>query len=150
MLMLVFSAGEDRYGIDVRRIIEVAPVVKFRPSPHSPDYVAGLVNYRGAVTPVIDMTSLLTGVASRLFYSTRIILSWYNPGGTDLHILGLMAEHATDTCAYREEDLRSSGIKSEKAGYLGKILSDNGEIIQLIDPSRILPDEVRRILFTEE
>ena len=52
MLLLQFQAGNDRYGLDASRVIEVVPLVVFRPLPHADPCVAGLFNYRGTMLEV--------------------------------------------------------------------------------------------------
>jgi chemotaxis-related protein WspB len=59
MLLLLFEIGNGRYALEVNQIIEIVPLVKFKKIPHSPDYVAGLMNYRGKGLPVIDLNLLL-------------------------------------------------------------------------------------------
>jgi len=113
MLLLQFQAGKDRFGMDISRVIEVIPMVIFRPLPHADPAVAGLFNYRGTMAPVIDLTFLLTGEASRPLFSTRVILVDYpdRPGQDgERHILGLLAERVTETVFCTEEDLLPAGI----------------------------------------
>jgi len=59
MLLLLFDVGSNRYGLEASEVIEVTPLVCLRAAPHTPAYVAGVFNYRGVVTPVIDLHALL-------------------------------------------------------------------------------------------
>ena len=55
MLLLTFTAGANRYAIDVARVVELVPRVELRAIPHAPAFLAGLLGYRGKVVPVIDL-----------------------------------------------------------------------------------------------
>src|SRR4051812_28019239 len=66
MLLLVFQAGGQRFGLDTSEVIEVVPVLACRKLPHAPSYIAGLANYRGTAAPVIDVSALLTGEGAPL------------------------------------------------------------------------------------
>jgi chemotaxis-related protein WspB len=147
MLLLQFQAGKDRYGLDVSRVIEVIPMVIFRPLPHSDPSVAGLFNYRGTMTPVIDLTFLLTGEASRPLFSTRVILVDYPGRDGEHHILGLLAERVTETVFYTEEDLLPAGIDVAGAPYLGDLLLHAGGMIQWVAIERLLPPSTQEALF---
>ena len=143
MLLLVFQAGEERFGLDVSGIVEVVPAPVLRPVPSAPDYVAGLFDYHGAIVPVIDMSRLLAGESARMLLSTRVVL--VNYGGAN--ILGLLTERATETVAFREEDERPSGIAVGDAPYLGGILKREDGSIQRVTVEELLPDSVRETLF---
>lgn len=150
MLLLQFQAGNDRYGLDVSRIIEVIPMVIFRPLPHADPAVAGLFNYHGTMAPVIDLTVLLTGNVSRLLFSTRIIMVDYpgRPGReVERHILGLLAERVTETVFYTEENLQPAGIAVEGASYLGDLVIHADGLIQRVAIERLLPPSLRENLF---
>ena len=149
MLLLQFQAGNDRYGLDVSQVIEVIPMVAFRPLPHTDPSVAGLFNYRGTMVPVIDLTVLLTGVASRPLFSTRIILADYPGRDEKHHALGLMAERVTETISCAVGDFQPAGIAVAGAPYLGDLLLRQGEMIQRVEIERLLPPALRESLFVQ-
>jgi chemotaxis-related protein WspB len=147
MLLLQFQAGSERFGLEVSQVIEVAPLVILREIPHAADYVAGLFNYRGTLVPVIDLTVLLTGTASRMLMSTRIILVHYNGADKAPHILGLLAEGVTETVACRPSDLQPPVINVAEAPYLGAILLDDRNSLQCILIDKLLPENLQASLF---
>lgn len=147
MLLLQFQAGKDRYGLDVSRIIEVIPMVLCRPLPHADPAVAGLFDYHGTLVPVIDLSILLTGEASRPLFSTRVIMVDYQGRDGEDHALGLLAERVTETVFCREEELQPAGIAVEGAPYLGELLIQAGGMIQRVAVERLLPPSLQEILF---
>ena len=58
MQFLLFSLGNDRYGLDTRRVVRVLPQLELKEIPQAPGWVAGLMNYRGQPVPVIDLAML--------------------------------------------------------------------------------------------
>jgi chemotaxis-related protein WspB len=147
MLLLKFQAGKECYGMDISRVIEVIPMVVFRPIPHADPAVAGLFNYRGTMTPVIDLTVLLEGAASRPLFSTRVILVDYPGRDGERHILGLLAERVTETVFCTEEELLPAGIAVAGAPYLGDLLLHAGGMIQRVAVERLLPSSLQESLF---
>ncbi len=147
MLLLQFQTGKERYGLDVAEVIEVIPLVVFRPLPHADSCVAGLFNYRGTVVPVIDLTTLLTGAPSRPLFSTRIILTDYPDHDGGRQILGLVAERVTETVPCRAEDLQPAGIAVTGAPYLGDCFLHPEGTIQRVEIGRLLTPALREALF---
>lgn len=147
MLLLQFQVGDDRYGLDVAKVIEVVPRVTCREIPHADPAVAGLINYRGTPVPVIDLTALITGTPSRPFFSTRIILTAYPDREGGYRILGLMAERVTETVTCAEGDFQPLGVSLAEAPYLGDIcLHPDGTILR-VKVENLLTPELRSALF---
>jgi len=149
MLFLLFEIGSSRYCLDVSQVIEVTPLVSLRKLPFAPPYVSGLMNYRGDITPVVDLSLLLGQEASRPLFSTRIVLVRFRGADNSDHLLGLMAEKATETISRREEDFKPMGIAINNARFLGKVVSDERGMIQRLEMQQILTEDVQRTLFAE-
>jgi len=150
MLLLQFQAGGERYGLDIRQIIEVAPLICLRKIPHAVREVAGTFNYRGTLVPVLDVTDLLTGVPSRSLMSTRIILVDYPGDDGRRHILGLLAESVTEMVRCRPEDRQAPVVAVSEAPYLGDILFDERGSLQILELARFLTKELLFSLFPPE
>ena len=146
MLLLLFQAAGRTFGLDASHILEVTPVPEFRPAPHAPAYIAGLLNYRGRTIPVLDLTHLLEGRASRPAFSTRLLLARYAPGGEGA-VLGLVAERAVETVSCGDADFNATGIELPATPYLGKAVVLNGRIIQQLTLEEALGEEARTLLF---
>ena len=59
MLLLTFTAGANRYAIDVDAGRRARAQGRASSIPHAPAFLAGLLGYRGNVVPVIDLGLLL-------------------------------------------------------------------------------------------
>ena len=66
--------------------------------------MAGLFNYRGAPVPVIDLSQLTLGRPAARRLSTRIVLVHYPDESGGTHLLGLIAERATQTVRHEPSD----------------------------------------------
>lgn len=150
MLLLQFQAGTDRYGLDIGQIIEVSSMVSLRAVPHAPPEVAGTFNYRGTLTPVVDLTVLLTGAPSRPRMSTRIILITYQGEDSRSHILGLLAEAVTEMIDCTKESLQQPVVTVSGAPYLGDTMFDERGSIQVLDMERLLTRDLLFTLFPPE
>ena len=148
MLLLIFQVGAHRFALDTRQVIEVLPLVQFRPLPQAPAGVAGVLSYHGAPVPLLDLAALALGEPSRARMSTRIILVNYEDGA-ETHPLGLLAEKTTETIRRAEADFIPAGVAVEAAPYLGPVTNDERGMIQRVEINELLPESVRALLFRE-
>jgi chemotaxis-related protein WspB len=144
MLFLQFQIGADAYVLDTARIVEVLPLVRIKRIPKAPEGVAGLFNYRGTAVPAVDLSELTLGRAAHRHISTRLILVRYG-----VHLLGLIAERATETIQREATDFTAAGISSDATPYLGPVTQKAGRLIQRIEVDKLLPESVSRVLFRQ-
>jgi chemotaxis-related protein WspB len=147
MLFLLFELGHDRYVLDVRQVAEILPLLAITRIPQAPAAVAGVMNFRGAPVPVIDVSQLTLGRPAERRLSTRIVLVHYPDATGGTRLLGLIAERATQTLRREPADFVPSGVTSEGAPYLGPVAADARGLLQWIDVTTLLPPAVRDALF---
>jgi chemotaxis-related protein WspB len=148
MLFLLCEVDRARYALDVRQVAEVLPLVRIQPTPEAPAQVAGLLNYRGAPVPVVDLSMLLVGRPSPARLSSRIVVLHYADGRGPTRLLALIAEHAIQTIRRDATDFVRSGIGDGRAACTEP--SDDGSVIQWLDVNTLLPSSLREVLFTAD
>jgi purine-binding chemotaxis protein CheW len=52
---LTFMLAGEEYGVDILRVQEIKGWDKVTRIPHTPGYVLGVINLRGAVVPILDL-----------------------------------------------------------------------------------------------
>lgn len=57
--IITFRIGEQALGIDVMAVREIRAWSSAALMPHAPDYVLGMVNRRGSVLPIVDLSARL-------------------------------------------------------------------------------------------
>lgn len=149
MLFLQFQLGNDRYVLDSGSVVEVLPLLGIKQIPQAPAGIAGAFNYRGRPVPVIDLSELALGRPARLHMSTRIVIVSYPGAAGARHLLGLIAEKATQMVCRDPLDFSDAGVVSEAAPYLGPVATDPDGLLQWIEVTKILPPSVRNVLFQQ-
>lgn len=147
MLFLLFQIGSDRYALDARKVVQVLPLVTIKRLPQAPRGVAGVLVYQGTPVPAVDLSELTIGKPASSLLSTRIILIRYSRPGGQEHLLGLIAEKATDLLRKEPQDFVSAGIKIQAAPYLGPVLKDPKGPIQWLHEHQLLSGPVQQLLF---
>ena len=149
MLFLLFQLASDRYALDVDQIAEVLPLVRLKQMPLAPHGVAGVCNYHGAPVPVIDLSALMLGRPAESRLSTRLVLVRYRDEGGEPRLLGLIAEHATDTMRRDPGEFVASGVAGESTPYLGPVATDALGVVQWVHARALLPTAVQAALFRQ-
>src|SRR5215813_9324235 len=121
MLFLIFHLGEDWYALNSAEIVQVLPHVAWKVIPQAPPGVAGVINYHGAPVPLIDPKALSLGQVAARHMSTRIILVNYLAPDGETHLLGFLAEPATETIRREITDFVDPGVPADRAPFLGPV-----------------------------
>ena len=148
MKVLVFHIGPDRYGLPLRQVRRVLPLLELKGIPLAPDSVAGLMNLHGTPVPVIDLSRISGGAPARKNFYTRIVVADYTAPNGSVHALGLMAERVQGVQDVSTQDLAPSGVQA--APFLGQVAGDAKGMVQLVEVNALLPAELRARLFPDE
>jgi len=148
MLFLLFQIGKDRYVLEASRIVEVLPLLELKKIPGAPRGVAGMFNYRGQPVPAVDISELALGQPAAERLSTRIIVISHPDAAGKNQLLGLIAEHATEIIRRDRKEFVEPGLQTG-APFLGPVLMDEQGVIQWVREQRLLPENVRNLLFSE-
>lgn len=149
MLFLLFRLGKDRYALEASHVVEVVPLLSLKRLPQAPPGVAGLFNYRGSPVPAIDLSEITLGQPAEEKLSTRIIVVNFRESAGTSHLLGLIAEHATEMLRKEPAEFVEPGLKLGAAPYLGPVLIDAQGTVQWIHEQRLLSDSVSKLLFSQ-
>ena len=150
MLLLLFEIGNGRYALETNQIIEIVPLVKLKKIPTTPEYVAGLMNYRGQGIPVIDLCRLIDDIPHDNALSTRIIIVDYPVKDEINKPLGLIANNVTETVRTKLSKPPPAGVLMDKSLYEGEGTPETSDMIQWFDTRKMLPAEEITVLFEKE
>lgn len=149
MLLLIFEAGGQSYGLDTRTVIEVAAYPECTRLPQAPSYVAGIVTWRGCTIPVIDVSALLAGTPARPLLSTRLLVVEYPTAAGCLQPLGLLVEKAVETVFEGETRHEPQKVTIPDAPYLGGTAVHEDKLIPLLELHELLPASLRELLYPD-
>lgn len=105
MLVLAFTLGGERCGVDVHDVHRVLPAVPPRVMKGAPPHLPGIVTYRGKALTVVDLQAWSAGEPARPALATRlIVLRPWRPGqsGPDTAVI---AECVNEVVAVDEDTL---------------------------------------------
>ncbi len=72
--VVVFQLGKESYGVGISLVDEIKTMSEVTRVPRAPDYVEGIINFRGRVTPVVDVRRRFGMESAPPSRDTRIIV----------------------------------------------------------------------------
>ncbi len=72
--IIIFQLGDKEYAIPVDQVQGIEKTMHITRVPNTPNYVKGVINLRGVVTPIIDLRDRFNVVSSVESENTRIII----------------------------------------------------------------------------
>ncbi len=147
---LIFQHEHSLYGVDAGVVKEIFRLPELTPLDESPDYLAGVVNLRGRIAPIIDLDLRLGHEPGRYQLSHSVIVVELETG----QLVGLIVQEMKDVQVVTQKDVERVTFYTERAArashlvmYEAKIGDD---IIMLLDHNLlILPDDQEDLLQTE-
>jgi purine-binding chemotaxis protein CheW len=100
------------YGLEVTQIREIVRSQEVTPLPKAPALIEGVIDLRGAVVPVIDLSRALHGVPATEGRATRIAVV-----EVDGLVLGLRVEAAVDVLSVDAGAVDEPPALAMQAGY---------------------------------
>ena len=133
--LISFRIGEQEFCVDIMAVREIRGWTPATPVPHSPQFVRGVINLRGAVLPVIDLADRLgLGVAVE---SARHVIIVVQIGA---RIVGLLVDAVCDILSTADHVLqRTPDLTGDQMqNFVRGLIALEGRMISLIDLNLVL------------
>ncbi|ADG11949.1 chemotaxis protein CheW [Caulobacter segnis] len=136
--VLSFEVGAQTYCVPVSAVREIRGVTPPTPLPDAPPFVRGVINLRGQVMPVIDLSQRL-GKGAAQDGPRQVIIVVENQ--TD--VAGLLVDAVCDSFTVEADAINpppSLGDVEESPLVSAVITTGEGDMTVLLAVSRILPE----------
>ncbi|WP_066014237.1 chemotaxis protein CheW [Endozoicomonas atrinae] len=147
MIYLRFEIAGQSYALTSDAIVEVIPFLPIKKITHISPEVSGMLDYRGNLIPVIDLSMLFHQQTSSAYASTRIVVVNYLQEDKKL-LLALIAERATETIRLDESDFTPQVISNKRIPYSATATVEE-ELIYRLEVEGILPSELKSQLYPQ-
>ncbi len=136
--LITFGISSQRFGIDIMTVREIrawSPVTRL---PRVPDYVAGVVNLRGAVLPVIDLAARLGWHPTDATPRNPIIVIEYEG-----QMRGLIVHDVADIVSIEAGTLQQPDAMGHEniTNFLEGIAPLGDDMVMVLDLARLMADE---------
>lgn len=131
-----FCIGEQEYCVDIMKVREIRGWTPATMLPDAPAYVQGVINLRGTVLPIVDLSERLgMGKAAPSERHVIIISQIRN------QVVGLLVDSVSDILTVPNATIQPTPeVASEVAqSFVGGVLALEGRMISLLSLDEILP-----------
>ena len=139
---LTFTLGGEMFAVailNVKEIIEFGTVTEI---PMVPSFIRGVINLRGAVVPVIDLSCRFGGKTTQVARRTCIVIIELNDGETK-HDIGIMVDAVSEVLEISASDIEpapafGAKIRTDFISGMGKV---NGRFVIILSIDKVLSVE---------
>ena len=148
ILTILIRLGDRTFALPTEPLAELIPRVDCHAADGAPEYVAGVFNYRGEVTPALDLVQWIAGTPASDGFESRIaVLRVETPVG--MRHLGLLVDAAAELRHIPKPQDAGGLAPAQHKPWMGPILRSEDELIQVIYPQRLMDSEKLRKLYQE-
>jgi purine-binding chemotaxis protein CheW len=136
--MIVFQLDNEEYAVSVQQVGLIERITPITRVPQTVDFVKGVINLRGVVTPIIDLR-IRFGLSEAGFTDhSRIIIV-----NMDDKEVGLIVDAANDVVDIPEETIESAPevIGTVDIDYIEGVAKLEEKLIILLDLEKVLSAE---------
>src|SRR5581483_12413184 len=102
---LIFTLNAEQFALDILNIKEIIEYGQLTEVPMMPEAVRGVINLRGSVVPVIDLSSRFGRAATQVGRRTCIVIVEVEQTPGALQTLGLVVDAVSAVTEIETEDI---------------------------------------------
>ncbi|WP_395331412.1 chemotaxis protein CheW [Novosphingobium sp. BL-8H] len=133
--LITFEVAGQIFALDIMSIREIRAWTPVTPMPRVPHYVAGVVNLRGTVLPVIDLAARLGWTPTEATPRHAIIVCQVDGHAAHTQSQGLIVDSVSDIVAFNSEALQAppSAGRDEVIPFLEGLVAIEDRMVMVLD-----------------
>jgi purine-binding chemotaxis protein CheW len=137
-LFVVFRVGEGHYALAAEHVLQLESFAGVTAVPGALPHVAGIVQVRGRIVPVIDLRLRFGLPAVEPVLDTRIVVVEYN-GRT----VGLRVDSGREVTRLQSEQFQATPaiVAEQSSGFVLGVARVGDRILMLVDLAKVLGEE---------
>lgn len=140
---LTFQLVGETYAIDILNIREIIEYGNITAVPMMPEFIAGVINLRGSVVPVINLSNRFGGEATELTKRTSIIIVEISDEDLRLEV-GVVVDVVNEVLDISDGDIEPApafGAKIRTDFISGMAKVEDGSLLVLLSVENVLSIE---------
>lgn len=136
---LAFSSGGETFAIDIRSVREVIQYGGLTEVPLMPSFIRGVINLRGSVVPVIDLSRRLGRTGTEVARRTCVVILEV-PTAEEMAVVGIVVDTVNEVLEIGPDEIDPAptfghDVRAEFISGVGKV---NGRFVILLDVHHVL------------
>lgn len=136
--IVCFKIGKEEYGIDILKVQEILKLPKVTKLPKSQDYIIGVIDLRGKVIPITDLSKKFGTESGKLDESSRTIV-------VDIEgkKVGLAIDSVSHVIKIKQDDIEPPPpiVKGISGKYIVGIAKLENSFVVILDINKIFSSQ---------
>ncbi|MFB4167475.1 chemotaxis protein CheW [Virgibacillus sp. JSM 102003] len=136
--VIIFQLNDEEYAVSVQQVGSIERIEPITRVPQTADFVKGVINLRGVVTPIIDLRIRFGLQETEFTESSRIIIVYLD----DMEV-GLIVDAANDVIDIPENAIEPAPevIGSVDVDYIDGVAKLDNRLLILLNLQKVLTKE---------
>jgi len=139
---LTFTLGGEMFAVAILNVKEIIEYGSITEIPMMPTFIRGVINLRGAVVPVIDLSSRFGNKPTEVARRTCIVIIELSDGEASQDI-GIMVDAVSEVLEIAKSEIEpppgfGAKIRTDFISGMGKV---NGKFVIILNVSKVLSIE---------
>lgn len=133
---VIFKLNNEYYGIDINNVENIEKVMTITRVPYASEYVAGVINLRGNIAPVVNLRARFGFEQIEFDEDSRTIIL-----NVDSHRIGILVDESSEVLQLEDDEIDMApklSKKETKLNYVSRIGKKNDRIVMIVDLYKIL------------
>lgn len=137
---LTFNLGDEHYGLEILRVQEIVGLLPVTRIPRLPELIAGVVNLRGRVIPVVDLRLAFGLPRTDMTDRTCIIVVRIERGDGTPAVIGTIVDEVSDVANLVGTDIEDTPEfgSSVDTSFIKGVARVDERVVLLLDIDRAL------------
>jgi purine-binding chemotaxis protein CheW len=138
---LSFVVYKELFAVNVNKVLEVIQNQRITHVPNAPEYIRGIINFRGEIVPVFESRSKFN-LPERSNDKYVIIVLDLSDGG-EVFRMGAIVDHVKDVINIEDSEIKPVPAMSKEfnTNFLQGIFKLNNDFIMLLDIEKVFSVE---------
>jgi purine-binding chemotaxis protein CheW len=135
---LSFTICSELFAVDVSKVLEVLQMQNITKVPNAPEYIKGIINFRGEVVPVFESRTKFN-LSQRGADDSFVIIVLDLSKGNDVFRIGAIVDRVQDVISISDEDIKPVPAMSKdfNASFLQGIFKLNEGFVMLLNVEKV-------------
>ncbi|MEW6725516.1 MAG: chemotaxis protein CheW [Bacillota bacterium] len=131
--LIVFELLGQRYAIPVLKTQEIIRMTEITPVPQTSKYVAGIINLRGSIVPVIDLNKRMGLPMSESNKDSRIIVVEHQGQS-----IGMIVDRVQEVAHFTPDEVEDTSGTVDGNAFVGGIVKKKDALWLLLDVEKVV------------
>jgi purine-binding chemotaxis protein CheW len=139
VLHVVFKVGGGEYLLPTETVVQIESFTGATLVPGASAFVAGIVQIRGRVVPVIDMRRRFGQAAAEPTLDSRIVV-----GQRGERVVGLLVDAAREVLKVPPKELKPPPrlLEDQSGGFIKAVAQVGPRLLMLVDFAKVIGEEI--------